>query len=57
MQENDVIVSARALAKVWEIVREKLRTEDLVRFARTEKGIYAMWVQNELNRRKVGGHT
>ncbi len=53
--EDMVIVSPKALAKVWKIVREKLRTEDLVRFARTEKDIYAKLAQEELDRRETGG--
>ena len=57
MKEDKIIVSPKALAKVWKIVRKKLRTEDLVRFVRTEKDIYAKWAQEELDRRETGGHS
>lgn len=55
MDEKDIIVSVKSLVKIWALVREKLRTEDLTRFARTERGIYAMWARKELDRRKTGG--
>lgn len=54
MEEGGLVVSPKALAQVWGLVREKIRTEDLEHFARTEKGIYAMWAQKELDCRKEG---